>query len=155
MDEVYSYLSDWMINFVKNRDILAKQINKIEKSKDNIVDFSVKYKDGKELYFIIKPLIDDIDKILKKINKDSYTSIITLNNKNNLDVVVKNWKKLIEYKFLSIYFINPFSESDKKWVIYPYTHNKISDENSLELGLKSMFEMVEQISEEQLKSKLG
>ena len=27
------------------------------------------------------------------------------------------WKKLIEYKFLSIYFINPFSQLDKKWII--------------------------------------
>ena len=155
MDEVHSYLLDWAINFVKNRDILARQINEIEKNKDNIVDFSVKYKDGKEVFFIIKALIDDINKILEKIDKNSHFCIITLNNKANLGMVIDNWKKLLECIFLSIYFINPFSELDKKWVIYPYTHNKICDENSLELGLKSMFELVEQISEEQLKAKLS
>ena len=154
MDEVYSYLSDWAINLVKNRDILARQINEIEKSKGNF-DFSVKYKDGKEVFFIIKALIDDINKILEKMDKNSHFCIITLNNKTNLGMVISNWKKLAEYEFLSIYFINPFSQLDKKWVICPYTHNKICDENSLEFGLKSMFEMVEQISEEQLKAKLS
>ena len=153
MDKVHSYLLDWTINLIKNRDVLTKKINEIEKGKES--DFCVKYNDGKEALFIVKPMIDDIGKILEKIDKESYFCIITLNNKNNLDAIINIWKKLIEYKFLSIYFINPFSQLDKKWIIYPYTHHKICDENSLELGLKSMFDMVEQISEEQLKTKLS
>src|SRR3989338_5289238 len=116
MDVVYSYLLDWAINLVKNRDILARQINEIEKTKGNF-DFSVKYKDGKEVFFIIKALIDDINKILEKMDKNSHFCIITLNNKANFGVVINNWKKLVEYTFLSIYFINPFSQLDKKWVI--------------------------------------
>jgi len=40
-------------------------------------------------------------------------------------------------------------------VIFPYTHHRVCDESSLGLGLKSMFEMVEQINEEELKARLG
>ena len=154
MDKIYSYLLDWAINLIKNRDILAKKVNGIEKG-GNGFDLTVKHNDGKEIFFIIKPMIDDIDKILEKINKDAYFTIIILNNKYNLDILIKNWKKLIEYKFLSFYFINPFSQLDKKWIIFPHTHHKICDESSLELGLKSMFGMVEQVSLEQLGAKLG
>jgi len=153
MDKIHSYLVDWTINFIKNRDIVTKEIDKIEKNKE--FDFSVKYKDGKEAFFIVKPSIEKVDKVLEKINKDSYLCITILNNKNNLDTIVRNWKKLIEYKFLSIFFINPFSQIDKKWIIYPYTHHKICDESSLELGLKSMLEMVNQIDEKQLKARLS
>ena len=153
MGNVHSYLLDWTINFIKNRDALTKKIDGIEKDKE--FNFSVKYKDGKEIFFIVKISIEDVDKILGKMNKEVHFCMITLNNKSNLGIIFNNWKKLIEYKFLSIYFVNPFSQLDKKWIIYPYTHNKICDEGSLELGLKSMFEVVEQINEEQLKVKLS
>jgi|ETNmetMinimDraft_2_1059921.scaffolds.fasta_scaffold49434_2 hypothetical protein len=149
MDKVHSYLLDWAINFVKNRDAFTKKIKEIEKGKDS--DFSVRYDDGKEASFIIIPSIDDIQKTLEKRTKKDHFCIITLNNKDNLDSIINNWKKLIEYEFLSIYFVNPDSKLDKKWILFPYTHNKICDESSLKSGLKSMFEMVEQISEGQLK----
>ncbi len=154
MDKVHSYLLDWTINLVKNQDILTKKINGIKRN-ENDFDFSVKYKDENETFFIVKPSIEGIDKVLEKINEDLHFRIITLNNKDNLDIMINNYKKLIEYKFLSIYFINPFSQLDKKWVICPYTHHKICDESSLQLGFKSMFEMVEPINEEQLKAKLS
>lgn len=154
MDKIHSYLLDWTINLIKNQDILTKKINEIKRN-ENDFDFSVEYKDANETFFIVKPSIKHIDEVLEKVNKDLHFRIITLNNKDNLDIVINNWKKLIEYKFLSVYFINPFSQLDKKWIIYPHTHHKICDESSLELGLKSMFDMVEQINEEQLKAKLS
>ncbi|MBS3102517.1 hypothetical protein J4458_03645 [Candidatus Woesearchaeota archaeon] len=154
MDKVHSYLLDWTTNSVKNRDLLAKKITGIEKGKDGF-DLVVRYNDGKEVFFIIKPLISDIDGLLEKIGKDAHFTIITLNNKSNLDALVKSWKKLMGYRLLGIHFINPFSKLDKKWVIFPYTHHRVCDESSLGLGLKSMFEMVEQINEEELKARLG
>lgn len=154
MNKIYSYLLDWTINLIKNQDILTKKINEIKRN-ENDFDFSVEYKDDNETFFIVKPSIKHIDEVLEKVNKDLHFRIITPNNKGNLDIIINNWKKLIEYKFLSVYFINPFSQLDKKWVIYPYTHHKICDDSSLKLGLKSMFDMVEQINEEQLKAKLS
>ena len=148
----HSFLVDWTINFIKNKDIISKKIEHIENGKGGF-DVYVKYKD-REQYFIIVPNIVDIDSIIQKINNDSYFSIVTLNSKENFDSILKNWNKLINFKFLNIIFANPFSEMDKKWIIFPYTHQRICDESSLKNGLKSMFDMVESIEEGQLIAKI-
>ena len=96
----------------------------------------------------------DMDSIIQKINVNIYFSIVTLNSKENFGAMLKNWNKLIDFKFLNIIFINPFSETDKKWIVFPCTHNKICDESSLESGLKSIFETVEIIDEQELADKL-
>ena len=156
-DKSHSFLAEWTINFVKNKDIISKKIEHIENGKGGF-DLYVKYRD-REQYFIITPKIIDADGIIRKINnfaqsKIVYFSIVTLNSKENFDVIVKNWNKLIDFKFLSIIFVNPFSELDKKWIVFPHTHHKICDEASLENGLKSMFGAVEPIEEEQLIAKI-
>ena len=97
--------------------------------------------------------ITDVDSIIQRINNNAYFSIVTLNSKENFDMIIKNWHKLISFKFLNIIFANPFSALDKKWVIFPYTHHKICDESSLENGLRAMFEMVEPIEESQFLAK--
>lgn len=150
--KTHSFLVEWTINFLKNKDILAKKIEKIENGKDGF-DLYVKYKD-REHYLIVEPQLKDFNSIMQKINNNSYFSIVTLNSKENFDVVVKNWNALVGFKFLNIIFVNPFSESDKKWIIFPHTHHKICDEQSLDTGLKSMFGMVEPIEEEQLIAKI-
>ncbi|MBI2656251.1 hypothetical protein HYX03_00750, partial [Candidatus Woesearchaeota archaeon] len=76
------------------------------------------------------------------------------NSRENFNIFIKSWHRLISFKFLNIIFVNPFSETDKKWIVFPYTHQRVCDENYLENGLKSMFEMVEPIEEEQLIAKI-
>jgi hypothetical protein len=44
-----------------------------------------------------------------------------------------------------MYFVNPESATDKKWMIYPHTHHKISDPSSLKLGLESLFSTVQEV----------
>ena len=154
------------MNYLKNRDAIAKKIETIEKNKNGF-DVFVKFKDSlkseisnsyessirkKEQYFIAMPFINNIGSVLAKIKKDMHFGLVVFNTKENFKIAMDNWKKLINFEHLSIYFVNPFSQMDKKWVIYPYTHHKICDENSLELGLKTMFEMVEPISEEKIKT---
>ena len=151
-DKSHSFLLDWTINFIKNKDIISKKIEKIENGKDGF-DIYVKYKD-REQYFIIAPSIMDIDPIIQRLNSNSYFSIVTLNSKENFDIVIKNWSRLIGFKFLNIIFVNPFSGMDKKWIVFPHTHHKICDESSLENGLRAMFEMVELIEEQQLIAKI-
>lgn len=148
-----SFLSDWTINFIKNKDIIAKKIESIENGRNGF-DLHVKYRD-REQYFIIAPSIRDIDSIISRINNNAYYSIVTLNSRENFDAMIKSWPKLISFKFLNIIFVNPFSQLDKKWIVFPHTHHKICDEVSLENGLKSMFEMVEPIEEEQLVAKIS
>ena len=156
-DKVHSFLADWTINFIKNKDVVAKKIEQIENGRLGF-DLYVKYKNRGQ-YFIIAPNITDIGTLIRKISdvaqsNITYFSIVTLNSKENFDILVKNWSKLINFKCLSVIFVNPFSELDKKWIIFPYTHHKICDESSLENGLKSMFDMVETIKEEQLVEKI-
>lgn len=151
MDKVYSYLMDWSINFIKNRDILTKKISDIKKKE---LDFSVVNKDRTEIFYFIILSIENISEILKKTNKNSHFGIFTLNNKKNLIILINNWEKLIEFEYLGFYFINPFSKLDEKWVIFPYTHHRICDPDSLQTGLRTMSEMVDEITEDQLKEKL-
>lgn len=152
MDKQHSFLLEWAITFVRNKDIVNKKIISVENGKDGF-DLYVKYKD-KEQYFIIMPVIADIDSIIQKLSNNAHFSIVTLNSKENLDVIIKNWKKLVDFKFLSIIFTNPFSQLDKKWIVFPHTHDKICEASSLEAGLKSMFDMVEPIEEWQLVAKI-
>ncbi len=107
-DKALSFLIDWTINFIKNKDIISKKIEKIDKNKDGF-DLYVKYRD-KEQYFIIIPQIVDIDSIIQKINDNFYISIVILNSKQNFEIIVKNWKRFIDFKVLSIIFVNPFSD---------------------------------------------
>lgn len=151
-NKAHSFLVEWTIHFIKNKDVLTKKIEKIENGKNGF-DLYVKYKD-REQYFIIIPNIVDMDSTIQKLNNDFYFSIVTLNSANNLNAVLKNWAKLVHFKFLNIIFVNPFSELDKKWIIFPHTHQKICDEKSLEYGLQSMSAMVEPIEEEQLVVKI-
>ncbi len=144
-NKIRSFLTKWIVDYVKNRDIIEKKIESIE-DKENIVH--VKYKD-REQFILVIPYLENFD-FLEKFEKQNYYMVVVLNTKENLDQLIKNWARLIGFKFLSVFFVNPWSSLDKKWIIYPYTHNNIADTSSLSTGLKSMFEMVEPVTESQL-----
>ncbi|HLG23554.1 MAG TPA: hypothetical protein VI564_01345 [Candidatus Nanoarchaeia archaeon] len=150
--KVKDFLTEWALNFVKNKDAISKKIVSIEKNKNGF-DLFVKHKD-KEQFIIVMPSLASLDGAIKKLTNSSHFTIVALSSKENFKMLVQNWKTLVEFKFLNVMFANPFSNLDKKWIIFPHTHNKICDEHSLELGLKSMFEMVEQIDEEGVLKKL-
>ena len=152
MDSAHSFMVEWTENFLKNKDILTKKIVSIERNKGGF-DLFIKYKD-REQYVSVVAELKNLDSIINKINNNSYFTIVALNSKENFEALLKNWKRLVDFKFLSIMLVNPFSGIDKKWIIFPYTHHKICDESSLELGLKSMFGTVEQIGESQLIAKI-
>lgn len=150
MQNINSFLVDWAIRFLENRDAIRKNIVKVEKSKEGF-DFVIHYKDSIKYFFVKENLENDIFNEIK--NKES-VGIFTLNNKENVKFVVVNWKEYAEMRFLGIYFINPFSNLDKVWILRPYVHDKICDNSSLELGLKSMSDMVETIGKLYLEGKI-
>ena len=149
MVDVNSFLTDWCIRFLQNRDSIRKEIISIEKTQQNA--FTIHYKDKAKYFFIATILNNDVFNNLKM---DSFIGIFTLNNPSNIRFIVTEWKKLIEFKFLSIFFINPFSPAEKAWAISPYIHDRICDKSSLELGLKSMAEMVAPLGIEELSNKI-
>ena len=150
MGNVNSFIVDWSIRFLENKDAIKGEIDNIERNKNGF-DFIINYKD-KTKYFIVSLTLEG--DIINRIKNDSYYGIFTLNNSINIRFIVSNWKQLVEFRFLNIYFVNPFSDSDKVWVICPYIHDKICDRTSLESGLKSMAEMVNPIGLEELNNKI-
>jgi len=91
-----------------------------------------------------------MEEVTAKLNEKKHFGLIVFNTKENFDIIIENWDKLIKFNFLTIYFVNPFSSLDKKWIINPSVHHKICDESSLKLGLKSMFESVDVITEKEI-----
>ncbi|MBN1502685.1 hypothetical protein JW930_04010 [Candidatus Woesearchaeota archaeon] len=131
-------LVSWTLLYVKNKDILQKKL----------LDYSVQdnalicnYTYGKHTYYIHKTLNESL---INNLNNE-YITLVCLNTKKNLLFVVKHWSKLIKYCKLSIVYANP--EMNEKWVLHPYTHNRIADANSLKIGLQTMFESVQEVNE--------
>ncbi len=141
MTKEFKLLEEWTINYIKNRDILLKSIKSIEESK-NGWDIIVRKKEGKK-YYLIRPKIKDLCEILEKLN-DGDITVVVLNTKDNLDIIIGDWDKLKDCRKLCIIFANPDSELEKKWVLFPFTHDRVTEKASLKRGLKSLFQTVEQ-----------
>ncbi len=150
-DKTHPYLVDWIIDYLKNRDLLFRKIDSIEKNKDGF-DVYFKFKD-KEQFFVVMPVIKDVNAILSKFDSERNFGLVVFNTMGNFDFLVKNWDKLVQFKRLCIFFVNPFSQLDKKWIIYPFTHNGICERTSLERGLKAMFGMVSPLTEKQIEDR--
>ena len=144
-DKTHQSLVDWIVDYLKNKDLYLRKIEVIEKNKKGF-DVYVKFKD-REQFFVVEPVIENIDNVFSKFNSEGYFGLVVLNTIGNLDILTKNWDKFVKFEHLCVYFVNPFSKLDKKWIIYPYVHNNICEKDALEKGLKTMFEVVEPLSE--------
>lgn len=131
-DQINSLL-EWTIFFVKNKDIMKREI-KDYKILKNYVDFE--YKDRKHTYYMYPELNDEAITVSEK----GITTIVCLNKKDNLNFVVKNWDKLTKNKTFSMVFVHP--TSNQRWIIYPYTHNSVTEKSSLKSGLQSLAEQI-------------
>jgi hypothetical protein len=137
-------LREWTHNYLKNKDILHKRISTITDKGDYIL---VKNKDETHIIVIVKEKISEIGPVLdlfkkyEKKHKAQKLTLVLYNSKKNLDLLIKSWKKLIEFPTLTLIFANP--EVNDKWVISPAIHNRIADPKNLKQGLLSMFQNVE------------
>lgn len=143
-DVIIKFLREWTVSYVKHRDMIAKNIVNIKEEQDKVI---VKFKD-KEQVFLIRPIVND--PVVEEINKDKKICVIMLNSKENFDFLIDKWNKLMKFEKLTLFFVNPLSDLEKKWFISPYVHNKICDDDSLNIGLKTMFETVESITEKEI-----
>jgi len=129
-------LEEWTINFVKHKDMFSRKLIDFKVEKGTI-EFN--FKDKKHLYVIV-PLLNDN---LKKYLKDEPISVVCLNKKENLNFLKAHWNSFIDYSKLNFIFVNP--NVNDKWSINPNIHEKVSERESLGLGLKTMFESVPEI----------
>jgi hypothetical protein len=129
MADDLSILLEWTIFYVKNKDIIKKEIKDYKVMK-NYVEFE--YKDKKHVYYAYPELNDEI---FEKIN-EGFVTVVCLNKKENINFTVKNWEKLVKNPKFSMIFVHPKSSS--KWIIFPHTHDKITEKSTLKLGLETM-----------------
>src|SRR3989338_7673833 len=152
MNEAVPFLKEWFIRFLQNRDLVRKNIVGI--GSEEGFDFKVIYKD-KAVNFLIMPILErSILEVINNKSNNENLGLVTLNSFQNLKFLYANWEKFKGMGFLSLYFVNPFSNADKAWILNPYIHDRICDKNSLEMGLKAMAEMVEPINYEKAMERL-
>jgi len=145
--DIHTYLKEWAINYFRNRDLIPGNIEKIEEQDAQVI---IKYKDRME---IVQPLGNLAASNVSQ-KSDEHINLIVFNTHKNFETLLRNWEDFTEFKNLKIFFINPFSEADHKWIIVPAVHARISDETSLKKGLQSIFETVPTISEKELEENI-
>jgi len=160
-DKLKTYLQDWSLHFIRSKDVIAKKIADIAENTEN-VDILVNFNDGKKQAIAVVPLLDDanaVDSIFKKLKpfkeQKNKTALFLFNTSSNLKKVIAEWQKLAAFDMqFMIVFVNPFSNTDHKWCLFPQTHHSLSDKSALETGLKSLFGAVGAITEEELNRKI-
>ena len=92
MQTELSIMKDWMINFLRSKDAMKKEIVEIT-NKDN--SLYVEFKTKKRKFLL---LVEPKDNILLKNNE----SIVVFNTKENFDWMIKIWNKFASYNDISI-----------------------------------------------------
>lgn len=127
-------LADWTMNYVKNRDLtFRKLVSHKEHTKEEYIDFE--FKDKAVTHFIMDKLSE---KVFEAIKGREHKVMVCLNTDENFRFLIKNWKKLSEIRNLGFLFVN--LKLDDKWIINPHTHSMIADPESIESGLRTMFD---------------
>jgi len=149
MENPESFLQEWCVRYLENKDAVKREIASIDRK--TAMNITVNYKQGKREFFVMADL-DEED--MPSVNESTGIGIFTLNNRSNVSMLAKRWKEFAQHRQFVLYFINPFSKTDKAWIIFPYVHDKICDAASLSRGLTAMAEMVESIDSDALLMKL-
>jgi hypothetical protein len=145
------YLHEFVHNYIKNLDAIQQKIVSIDKGEGD-VDFIITYQEKKKAVIaepFLKPgELDGILSRLEKFKKDFSTDLFVFNTKENFDEVVSHWKLVSKFdKQFKIYFVNPFSGLETKWVVFPYTHDMLSED--FKAGLKALYATVESFTQQQ------
>ena len=133
--ETSKNLQEWTLLWIKNKDVIARQVMSIEEKKDELL---VTKTAGLQRY-IIMPVLSQLKEF---VTKEKNTVVVTLNTKSNVSSLLKQWNSLIEQPQLCILFVNPDARNDQKWAVYPFTHHRIAD--NIEKGLWTLFETVDE-----------
>lgn len=136
MADEHQLLKEWVINYLRSRDTIKKEIQDIVEQEGNLV---IRYLDMTKKALIM-PRLDN------SLEIENHTLIITLNTKNNFEWMLDKWNKFITYDDLYIYFINPKINAENRWIISPYIHSKVSERSALKQGLISLFNSVPEYS---------
>lgn len=147
MDPETKFLAVWFERFIRNQDLVFRRICNTEINDDIL---TIDYKNKTKALIKIRGFSNSISDDIKDL-KEKKIGLVLYNTNENFNILIKQWEDLTKILGLAIYFINPYSKQEKKWIIHPRTHAMVSDSESFVEGLKSMFESVDIISEEEVK----
>ncbi len=139
MAEQKQLFVDWIVEFLKNKDAVVRQITNVRKNAegvDVVIEGSLKNQ-----FVVVQPVLSDLAKL--DALKDKHAVLVTANTKENVEFLISNWNVLAKFPHLCVYFVNPNSSTDKRWVIFPATHDRITERRALRKGLESMYATVE------------
>lgn len=125
-------LKQWTIEYAKNKDISAKKLVKVDEKKD-CVEFH--FKDKVNTHYIMDKMGDNI---FSQITNSNWKTIICPNTEENFSFLIKNWNKLSGINNLTLIFVN--LKTQDKWIINPKLHSMVADPDSINSGLKTMFD---------------
>jgi hypothetical protein len=135
-------LMEWYINYVQNRDLMLNKISSLDKNTDQN-SIIITNKDGTKENAFINEEVSSFLNIINPIPLDSRITIAVLNKKKNIDQMISEWNQLSKYRFLTIIFINPISQTDTRWIIKPYLHDLLGDKAALKPGIMSIASSVD------------
>lgn len=131
MDEA---LKEWTVNYIRHKDTVSGKLLSIEADdKKNIL--VVKFKDKTVVHHIIESLDE---KSLILIKDPDHKVFVMPNIEKNFDFLIKHWKDFSASRNLTMIFVN--MKINDKWIINPYLHSMIADPESIQTGLKTMFD---------------
>ncbi|MFH1589995.1 MAG: hypothetical protein ABIB43_05495 [archaeon] len=125
-------LKQWTIFFVKNKDILKNSLQGYE-DKENPLVF--KFSDKIHKYLVLDALDDSVFPFIKE---SDFKSVVCKAKNENLKFLIDNWNSFKDVEYLDFVFADVVS--NKRWIINPKIHSRICDEDSLVLGLKTMYD---------------
>lgn len=129
-------LKDWTQRYIRNKDLISKRIERLDTEGDLIV---CTYRDGKKGQYRILPFITAED--LTRLDVEE-TTIVCQNDRKNLKVLSDNWDAASSHGELCMIFVN--LSSNRRWIIFPHTHNLICDPESLKRGLLALYNSIEE-----------
>ncbi|MBN2881627.1 hypothetical protein JXM83_06280 [Candidatus Woesearchaeota archaeon] len=125
-------LIDWFMHYLKQKDLHYNGIKGLEKLSDNTfsVEKSKLGKVTKEFGFSEQSLDScDFDAIVELFNskqKEDFiiSHLVFYNTAYHQKVIFDNWKKLVVFRNLKVFFVNPGS-IQKLWAFCPFSHDLV------------------------------
>ncbi|MFP4119263.1 MAG: hypothetical protein ACLFTH_04380 [Candidatus Woesearchaeota archaeon] len=127
-------LNEWAVHHIRFKDSMRRKIKDLQ-----VTDHHIKVIEKHELkdYYVNENLSNALENIQDVKHKQF---IITTNNRENVQTLLKNWDELTTYRNLNIIFANV--KENRSWHINPATHHFIADKKTFKEGIWHLHESI-------------
>jgi hypothetical protein len=148
IDKITLYLREWIQRFMTNKDLIFRKIKEMHAEDSMVI---VNNMDGSGQGIFICPFIESPDDCLAQLKDHDNCSLVVYNTRENFKALLQHWEKFSSFKrHFNIQFVNPFSQTEKRWAVFPQTHALMTEKSGLETGLRALFNNVEPITKDKL-----